>query len=187
GIAVRRDAQMRDDVERAQPRRLLPVGDADAGAELPDKPAFAVPLADLAGDEDDLAGNRERHVIGQGRGWLGQFDAEPLEPRLDLSAHHPPLTNSPPRIGPQSALSSPPRNRRIRCVIPLSCAHSDMSCCHCCTLRGLPQARIWARRRSDSPLTACWSSTGAATAARSGPCRARSATNRPSRGFARTP
>src|SRR5204863_9359121 len=182
-IAAGRDLQVRDDVEGAETRRLLSVGDADRGAELADKAALAIPLADLAGDENEIARHRERHVIGEGRGRLRQFDAELLEPRLDLSAHRLPLTNSSPRIGPQLVLSSPPRNRRIRCVVPSSCAHSDMSCCHCCSLRVLLTPRLWARRKSVSPPTACWSSTGAATVGRSGPCRARSATSRRSRGF----
>src|SRR5258708_911722 len=162
-------------------RRVLTVGDADRGAELADKAAFAVPLADLAGDEDEAAGNRERPVIGHRCGGLRQLDAELLEPRLDLSAHRPPLTLSVRRIGSLSALSSPPRNRRIRCVVPFPCALSVMSFFHCCSLRQLPMPRPSARRRSASPPTACWWSTVAATVARSGPCLGRSATSRRSR------
>ena len=47
-IAAAGDAQMGNDVERAQPRRVAAVGDGDAGAELADMAALAVPLADLA-------------------------------------------------------------------------------------------------------------------------------------------
>src|SRR5262249_38187045 len=90
-IAAGGDAEMRDEVQRAETRGLLAVGDADAGAELPDKAPFAVPLADLPGDEDLIAGEGERHVIGQGRRRLRQFDAKLTEPRFDLSAHRPPL------------------------------------------------------------------------------------------------
>ena len=49
--------------------------------------ALAVPLADLAGDEHEVARHRERDVIRQGRGRLRQLDAEFLEPRVDPSAH----------------------------------------------------------------------------------------------------
>src|SRR5204862_853586 len=111
-----------------------------------DKASRALHRTDVADHENEIARPREPHVIGKGRGRLRQFDAELLEPRLDLSAHRPPLTNSPPRIGPQLVLSSPPRNRRIHCVVPSSCAHSDMSCCHCCSFRELPTPRLWARR-----------------------------------------
>jgi len=109
-----------------------------AAPSLPTKAALAVPLANLAGNENETAGNRERHVIGHRRGGLRQLNAKLLEPRLDLSAHRPPLTLSVRRIGSLSALSSPPRNRRIRCVVPFPCALSAMSFCHCCSLRQLP-------------------------------------------------
>src|SRR5207302_11426297 len=90
-IAAGRDAQMRNDVESTKTRRLLSISDADAGAELANKAPLAIPLADLPGDEDEVPGDRERNVVGQRSGWLGQFDAELLEPRFDLSAHRPPL------------------------------------------------------------------------------------------------
>src|SRR5712691_12783817 len=90
-IAAAGDPQMRQDVERAEPRCLPPVGDADSGAELPDKAKLAIPLADLTRDEDEIAGNRERNVIRHRRCRLRQFDAELVEPRLDLSAHRLPL------------------------------------------------------------------------------------------------
>src|SRR5205085_10770523 len=90
-IAAGGDLQMRDDVERTEPRRLLPLGDADAGAELADKAPLAIPLADLPGDKDEVAGDCERNVVRQRSGWLGQFDAELLEPRFDRSAHRLPL------------------------------------------------------------------------------------------------
>src|SRR6266568_1798419 len=56
-IAAAGDAQMGEDVERAELCRLTAVGDADPGAELALKAELAVPLADLAGDEDEIAGD----------------------------------------------------------------------------------------------------------------------------------
>src|SRR5206468_4149680 len=86
-IAAGRDLQVRDDVEGAETRRLLSVGDADRGAELASKAALAIPLADLAGDENEIARHRERHVIGEGRGRLRQFDAETLgEAKIGFTA-----------------------------------------------------------------------------------------------------
>jgi hypothetical protein len=86
-IATAGGAQMCQNVQCAQPRRLAPFLQIDTGAELADMAAFAVPLADLPGDKDEIAGHHERHVIGHRRGRFGQYDRQFLEPRLDLSAH----------------------------------------------------------------------------------------------------
>src|SRR5438094_6780269 len=120
-IAAGRDLQVRDDVEGAETRRLLSVGDADRGAELADKAALAIPLADLAGDENEIARHRERHVIGKGCGRLRQFDAELLEPRLDVSAHRPAscqfACEDRASIGPVQPAAKPPYSLRSSVVM----------------------------------------------------------------------
>src|SRR3954454_13368957 len=51
-IAATGDAQLGEDVEGAEPRRLAPFVNGDAAAELPDMAALAVPDAELPGYED---------------------------------------------------------------------------------------------------------------------------------------
>src|SRR5262249_4769298 len=86
-FAAARGLELGEPMEGTKPRRLPPLFDGNPGAELADMAPLAVPDADLAGDEHQIAGDRERHVIGDGRGRLRQVDAELLELHLDSSAH----------------------------------------------------------------------------------------------------
>src|SRR4051794_3387329 len=67
-IAAAGDAQLSQDIEGAEPRRRPALVNGNAAAELADMTALAIPDAELAGYEDEIAGHRERHVIGDRRG-----------------------------------------------------------------------------------------------------------------------
>jgi hypothetical protein len=86
-VAIERRLRLRQDVEAAEPRRRDPVLDADGAAELADIALLALPLADLAGDEELAAAAHERHVIGERRPRLGQRDLQLGETGIDPSGH----------------------------------------------------------------------------------------------------
>src|SRR5665213_166797 len=86
-VAAAGDPQMRQDVEGAEPGGLLPIGDADPGAELADEFGLAVAHADLARHDHEIARAGERYIIRDRRGHRRQLDAELDETRLDPSAH----------------------------------------------------------------------------------------------------
>jgi len=86
-ITAERAFRHGQDVEAAQPRRLLPLLERDLPAELADEAALAVPLANLAGDEQEVAAAHARDVICQRGSRLRQLDLELCETRLDPSRH----------------------------------------------------------------------------------------------------
>src|SRR4029077_6432386 len=90
-IAAAGGLEVGEDVERANPRRLLAIRYADLTAELADIFCLAAPEGDLARHHDDIAADRIGHVVCHRRGRLRQFDTEFPKPRVDFPAHCPRL------------------------------------------------------------------------------------------------
>src|SRR5690348_15248365 len=76
-----------EQVEAAEPRRFLALLERDLLAELPEESPLAIPLADLARDEEKIAAAHERHVVRERRRRLRQLDPEFLQSVLDASRH----------------------------------------------------------------------------------------------------
>src|SRR5204862_344414 len=82
-LAVERRLHLGQEIETAEPRGGLAVGDLVFLAELPDIAEFAIPHRDLAGDEGEPAGEGHRHVVGDRYRCLGQLDPELGEALVD--------------------------------------------------------------------------------------------------------
>ncbi len=79
--------EMRDKVEGAKARRLLPLLDGDVDAHLAGGPKLAVSDIDLTRQEDQLAAHGVRHVGGYRRRSLRQLDTQLGKARVDFSGH----------------------------------------------------------------------------------------------------
>jgi hypothetical protein len=82
-IAVQSHAQLRQDVQSAEPRRLLAVLEVERPAELPDETPLAVPLTELTGHENQVSRPDEGNIVRPGLARLWEFDPELLQPLLD--------------------------------------------------------------------------------------------------------
>src|SRR5262249_60651398 len=78
---------LRENVERAELRGLLSLLERDIAAELPNEPPLAVPLADLPGDEQEIAAACEWHIVRDRRRRLRQRQSQLLQSVFDLAGH----------------------------------------------------------------------------------------------------
>ena len=78
---------LRQDVERAEPRRVLALGEIEVRAKLAGDGELAVLERQLAGDEQLAVEMEKGHVVGDRRRDLGQGEVERLQPCFDLSCH----------------------------------------------------------------------------------------------------
>ena len=89
---------MREQVERAQPRRLPRLLEADLPSDLADELPLAVPLTELPGEEEKLAHADERNVVGPRCAGGRQLDpllaktllhqTGRLDPCVEADGHH---------------------------------------------------------------------------------------------------
>src|SRR5436305_15258387 len=86
-IASSGDAQVSEQVQGTQARRLPPFVDAEVPAHLADESTFAIPLAQLARQEDEIPGSNERHVVRARRARRGKLDPLISNARFDDTGH----------------------------------------------------------------------------------------------------
>src|SRR4029079_7553613 len=74
-----------ENIERAQPRRILPLFEIEVGAKRPGHGHATALEGQLSRYVKQAVEVKIGHVIGHGRGDLGQYEVESLQPRFDLT------------------------------------------------------------------------------------------------------
>src|SRR5436305_3576184 len=88
-IPVQLGPQQGHEIEGAQPGRLLPLIDSELTPELADEAALAVPLRELAGQVDQVAGAHRGDVVRPRLAGLRQLDPELFQALRDGAGHGP--------------------------------------------------------------------------------------------------